>query len=151
MLLLINLHMGNQLLGQLASDRPRGSVHSAVHVRECSWHLSVYRVLSRGSPFAKDYGARAPAGAWTRDLNSGTGTARGCAPFQTACEKLVPFTVSSFLRFGFCRLLSGCMRSALDRPRLPQAPSSRIRSRSRPSSHFTVGIQHEVPRLLAET
>ena len=131
-------------------------------------------LLSEGCRGAKEHRARASADAWSRDLASRTPAAVRCATMKTVCKKRVPFKKELVLQFADCSAqapsslrrmwlmmrsscyalppaLAGCMRSALDRPRRPQALSSRIRSHSRPSCHFTVGVQHEVPRLLAET
>ena len=64
----------------------------------------------------------APAGAWSRDLKCNTATVHGCVAFQTACEKLVPFTVSSFLQFrlvapmGHTRLFTFYKRVSLKPP-----------------------------------
>ena len=52
------------------------------------------------SPRAKDRAARALADVVPRLLNSGTATVACCAPFQTACRKLIPLSSSAFLRFA---------------------------------------------------
>ena len=49
---------------------------------------------------AKARAARALADAVPRLLNSGTATVACCAPFQTACRKLIPLSSSAFLRFA---------------------------------------------------
>ena len=117
----------------------------------------LYGVGPGTRPRAKEHGSRALADDGTRDLNSGTGRASRCAPFQSACKSLKPFPRSVFLQFSACaptlkvcpphvmtsnpaspQAMLSSPRCPRDAVRSPQAPIRSARPRSTWVARFTV-------------
>ena len=118
---------------------------------------TLLRGVDPGLRSAKEHGSRALADDGTRDLNSGTGRASRCAPFQSACKSLKPFPSSVFLQFSACaptlkvcpphvmtsnpaspQAMLSSPRCPRDAVRSPQAPIRSARPRSTWVARFTV-------------